>query len=132
LNKVQLIGKLGRDPELKYMPNSTAVVNFSLATSRKWKDKDGQKQEKTDWHRLSAFGKLAEIIGQWLKKGSLAYFEGRLQTREYEKDGQKHYVTEIIVSEMEMLGGGKREETERTGDVQDTPPEPSDASDLPF
>ena len=104
VNKVFLIGTLGRDPELKYMPNGTAVVNLSLATDESYNDKQtGQKVEKTEWHRLTAYGKLAEIIAQYLKKGSRAYFEGKLQTREWLKDNVKRYTTEIITNDMMML-----------------------------
>lgn len=104
VNKVQIIGTLGRDPEMKYMPNGNAVVTVSVATDESYNDKNtGQKVEVTEWHRLTAFGKLAEIIGQYLKKGSKAYFEGKLKTNEYEKDGIKRYSTEIIISEMMML-----------------------------
>jgi len=104
VNKVTIIGTLGRDPEMKYMPNGNAVVNLSVATDESYNDKQsGQKVEKTEWHRLTAYGKLAEIIGQYLKKGSRAYFEGKLQTREWEKDGIKRYTTEIITNDMMML-----------------------------
>jgi single-strand DNA-binding protein len=104
VNKVQIIGTLGRDPEMKYLPSGSAVVTVSVATDESYNDKNsGQKVEKTEWHRLTAFGKLAEIIGQYLKKGSRAYFEGKLRTNEYEKDGIKRYSTEIVVNDMMML-----------------------------
>lgn len=104
VNKVQIIGTLGRDPEMKYLPSGSAVVSVSVATDESYNDKNsGQKVEKTEWHRMTAFGKLAEIIGQYLKKGSKAYFEGKLRTNEYEKDGIKRYSTEIVISEMMML-----------------------------
>jgi single-strand DNA-binding protein len=104
VNKVQIIGTLGRDPEMKYLPSGTAVVSVSVATDESYTDKQsGQKVEKTEWHRLAAFGKLAEIIGQYLKKGSKAYFEGKLRTNEYEKDGIKRYSTEIVINDMMML-----------------------------
>ena len=104
VNKVQIIGTLGRDPEMKYLPSGSAVVSVSVATDESYQDKQsGQKVEKTEWHRMTAFGKLAEIIGQYLKKGSKAYFEGKLRTNEYEKDGIKRYSTEIVISEMMML-----------------------------
>ena len=104
VNKVQIIGTLGRDPEMKYLPSGSAVVTVSVATDESYNDKNtGQKVEKTEWHRLTAFGKLAEIIGQYLKKGSKAYFEGKLRTSEYEKDGIKRYSTEIVVNDMMML-----------------------------
>ena len=106
VNKVQIIGTLGRDPEMKYLPSGDAVVSVSVATDESYNDKSsGQKVEKTEWHRLTAFGKLAEIIGQYLKKGSKAYFEGKLRTNEYEKDGIKRYSTGIIISDMMMLDG---------------------------
>ena len=106
VNKVQIIGTLGRDPEMKALPNGNAVVTVSVATDESYNDKQsGQKVERTEWHRMTAFGKLAEIIGQYLKKGSKAYFEGKLRTNEYEKDGIKRYSTEIVVNDMMMLDG---------------------------
>lgn len=106
VNKVQLIGTLGRDPEMAYLPSGSAVVNLSIATDESYNDKQsGQKVDKTEWHKIAAFGKLAEIIGQYLKKGSKAYFEGKLQTDEYEKDGIKRYSTKIVAFEMMMLDG---------------------------
>ena len=106
VNKVTILGALGRDPEMKYLPSGSAVVTISVATDESYNDKNtGQKVEKTEWHRLTAFGKLAEIIGQYLKKGSKAYFEGKLRTNEYEKDGIKCYSTEIVVNDMMMLDG---------------------------
>ncbi|HEX6633971.1 MAG TPA: single-stranded DNA-binding protein [Usitatibacter sp.] len=104
VNKVILIGNLGRDPETRYMPDGGAITNISIATTEQWKDKNGEKQEKTEWHRVAFFGKLAEIAGEYLKKGSQVYVEGRLQTREWEKDGVKRYTTEIIANQMQMLG----------------------------
>lgn len=106
VNKVQIIGTLGRDPEMKYLPSGSAVISVSVATDESYNDKNsGQKVERTEWHRLTAFGKLAEIIAQYLKKGSKAYFEGKLRTNEYEKDGIKRYSTEIVVNDMMMLDG---------------------------
>ena len=106
VNKVQIIGTLGRDPEMKYLPSGSAVVTVSVATDESYTDKQsGQKVEKTEWHRLTGFGKVAEIIGQYLKKGSKAYFEGKLRTNEYEKDGIKRYSTEIVINDMMMLDG---------------------------
>ncbi len=109
VNKVILIGNLGGDPETRYMPNGNAVCNVTLATSDSWKDRNtGQLQERTEWHRVVFFGKLAEIAGQYLRKGSKVYVEGRLQTREWEKDGIKRYTTEIVVDiggQMQMLDG---------------------------
>ena len=104
LNKVILIGNLGRDPETRYLPNGDAVTSISIATTETWKDKNGEKQEKTEWHRVSLFRRLGEIAGEYLKKGSQVYIEGRIEYREYEKDGQKRYATDIIASEMKMLG----------------------------
>jgi len=103
INKVFLIGRLGKDPELKYTPGGKAVCNFSLATSEKWKDQSGEWQEKTEWHRCQAWGKIAENAAKWLNKGKLAYVEGKLQTRSWEKDGQTHYTTEIVVREWQAL-----------------------------
>ena len=108
VNKVILIGTCGQDPETRYLPNGNAVTNLSLATSEQWKDKAGQKQEKTEWHRVVLFGKVAEIAGQYLNKGSQVYIEGKLQTREWEKDGVKRYSTEIVVDmqgTMQLMGG---------------------------
>jgi single-strand DNA-binding protein len=105
VNKVILIGNLGRDPETRYMPDGGAVTNVSIATTEKWKDKGGEPQEKTEWHRVAFFGKLAEIAGEYLKKGSQVYVEGRLQTRKWQdKDGQDKYSTEIVANVMQMLG----------------------------
>jgi single-strand DNA-binding protein len=116
VNKVILIGNLGRDPETRYMPDGGAVTNVSIATTETWKDKNGEKQEKTEWHRVAFFGKLAEIAGEYLKKGSQVYVEGRLQTRKWQdKDGADKYTTEIVADRMQMLGsrqgmgGGDRE-----------------------
>lgn len=109
VNKVILVGTCGQDPEVRYLPNGNAVTNLSLATSEQWTDKQtGQKVEKTEWHRVSLFGKVAEIAGEYLRKGSQVYIEGKLQTREWEKDGVKRYTTEIIVDmqgTMQLLGG---------------------------
>lgn len=105
VNKVILIGRLGKDPETRYMPNGEAVTNAALATSENWKDKSGEKQEKTEWHNLVFYRRLAEIAGEYLKKGSQVYIEGKLQTRKWEKDGVTRYTTEVIVNEMTMLGG---------------------------
>jgi len=104
LNKAQIIGNLGRDPEVKFLPSGQAVANFTVATNEQWQDKDGAKQERTEWHKVVFFGKLAEIIGQYLSKGQKDFIEGRLQTRNYEKDGQKHYITEIVGRDLIMLG----------------------------
>jgi single-strand DNA-binding protein len=106
VNKVILVGNLGRDPEMRYMPNGEAVCNFSIATTDNWKDKNGQKQERTEWHNIVMYRKLAEIAGEYLKKGRPVYVEGRLQTRKWQtKEGQDRYTTEIIADQMQMLGG---------------------------
>ena len=106
LNRVMLIGRLGRDPEMKYSQQGTAICNMTIATSESWTDKSTEeKQEKTEWHRCVSFGKQAEVLGKYLVKGSQVYVEGKLQTRQYEKDGQTHYATEIIVQEFTFLGG---------------------------
>jgi single-strand DNA-binding protein len=106
VNKVILLGNLGRDPELRFMPNGDAVCNFSIATTDSWKDKAGEKQERTEWHNIVMYRKLAEIAGEYLKKGSSIYVEGRLQTRKWQtKEGQDRYTTEVIADSMQMLGG---------------------------
>ena len=106
VNKVILVGRLGKDPETRYMPNGEAVTNCTLATSENWKDKAGEKQEKTEWHNLTFYRRLAEIAGEYLKKGSQVYIEGRIRTRKWQdKDGQDRYTTEIIADSMQMLGG---------------------------
>src|SRR6187455_3053164 len=105
VNKVIIVGNLGRDPETRYMPDGGAITNISIATTETWKDKQGEKQEKTEWHRVAFFGKLAEIAGEYLKKGSQVYVEGRLQTRKWQdKDGADKYTTEIVANAMQMLG----------------------------
>lgn len=110
LNKVILIGNTGKDPEIRYMPNGKPVASFSIATSESWKDKaTGEKKESTEWHNCTAFDKLAEIIGQYVKKGQPLYVEGRIKTEKYTKDGVEKYSTKILVNEMKMLGGGKGE-----------------------
>lgn len=107
VNKVILVGHLGQDPEVKYMPSGAAVANVSLATTESWKDKtSGEKQERTEWHRVVFFARLAEIAGEYLRKGSQVYVEGRLQTRKWQaKDGGDRYTTEVVASDMQMLGG---------------------------
>lgn len=104
VNKVILMGNLGRDPEVRYMPNGDPVCNFSLATTDIWKDKNGNKQERTEWHNIILYRGLAKIAGEHLKKGRPIYIEGRLQTRKWEKDGVTRYTTEIIADELKMLG----------------------------
>lgn len=105
VNKVILIGNLGKDPETRYMPNGDAVTNITLATTESWKDKNGEKQEKTEWHRVTFYRKLAEIAGEYLKKGRSVYVEGRLETRKWtDKAGVERYTTDIIATDMKMLG----------------------------
>ena len=123
VNKVILVGNLGRDAEMKQTPSGSSVSSFSVATTEKWTGKDGQKQEKTEWHRCVLWGKQAEAVSQYLTKGKQVYLEGRLETRQWEKDGQKHYSTEIKVDNVVLLGGG--------GD-RASQPEQATASDIPF
>ncbi|RJR41371.1 MAG: single-stranded DNA-binding protein [Deltaproteobacteria bacterium] len=104
VNKVILVGNLGADPEMRYTAGGTAVCKFRIATTEKFKDRQGNVQERTDWHRITAWGKLAEICGQYLAKGKQVYIEGRLEYGSYEKDGVKHYTTDIIANTMQMLG----------------------------
>ena len=116
INKVILIGNLGRDPEVRYMPSGDAVANITIATTETWKDKAGEKQEQTEWHRVAMFGKTAEIAGEYLKKGSQVYIEGKLQTRKWtDKEGQERYTTEIRADRMQMLGS-------RSGGAERMPP----------
>lgn len=107
INKVIIVGNLGADPETKYMPSGTAVANIRVATTEAWKDRNtGEQQEKTEWHRVEAFGRLAEIMGEYLKKGSQVYIEGRIQTDKWQdKEGNDRYTTKIIARDMQMLGG---------------------------
>jgi single-strand DNA-binding protein len=106
VNKVILVGNLGKDPEVRYSPNGSAMANVTIATTESWKDRQtGEKQEKTEWHRVVFFSRLAEIVGEYLKKGSQVYVEGRLQTRKWQgQDGQDRYTTEIVANDMQMLG----------------------------
>lgn len=139
VNKAIILGNVGKDPEVRYMPNGEAVANFSIATTENWKDKSGVKQEKTEWHNVIAYRKLAEIIGEYVKKGSSLYIEGRIQTRKWEKDGVTRYSTEIIADQMQMLGS-KDASTSKV-QSQDTPSNDNDGvkqafddfdSDVPF
>ncbi len=139
LNKVILIGNLGRDPEVNYTPNGLAVAKFSIATSLSWKDKNsGEKKEKTEWHRIVAFGKLGEICGEYLSKGKQIYVEGRLETSSWEKDGVTRYNTNIIASDMQMLGpknqGPSIPQEQPATPEYSGPPLPEDApdDDIPF
>jgi len=130
VNKVILIGNLGRDPEVRYLPSGDAVANFSIATTEKWKDKNGEMQEQTEWHRIAFFGRQAEICGEYLRKGSSVYVEGRLQTRKWtDKEGHERTTTEIRGDRMQMLGGrggggGTREmpEAESAPAAESAPP----------
>lgn len=111
LNKVILIGRLGKDPETRFMPNGEAVCNFSVATSESWKDQNGKRQERIEWHNITMYRRLAEIAGQYLNKGSQVYLEGKIQSRKYQgKDGIERTTYDIIVNEMKMLGGGNGEQ----------------------
>ena len=120
VNKAILIGRLGADPEVRYTNSGTAVANFNMATSVNFTDKNGEKTEKTEWHRIVAFGRLGEICGEYLSKGKQVYIEGRLQTREWEdRDGNKRRTTEIVAGTMQMLGAAS---DKVRGDVSDEPP----------
>ena len=142
LNKVMLIGNLGQDPEVKYTPAGVPVANASIATSESWTDQNGERQERTEWHRLVFWRKLAEIVGQYLKKGSKVYVEGKLQTRKWsDQQGNDRYTTEVVVRDMQMLGGRSPEgdqgdQTQGSGYSStggDHQPHPSDDDDdLPF
>ncbi len=116
LNKVMLIGNLGRDPEIRYSQQGLAVVNFSIATSEQWTDKNtGDRQEKTEWHNIVVFGKQAEVCEKYLSKGSQIYIEGRLQTSTYEKEGQTHYMTKVVASNFQFLGSRQDNQGSRGG-----------------
>jgi len=136
VNKAIVLGHLGADPELRYTPAGLAIASLRIATSETWKDKQtGEKQERTEWHRVEAFGRLAEIIGEYLKKGAQIYVEGKLRTDEYEKDGVKRWSTKIIAGEMRMLGkqeratGAPRSSGKPAGQQ---PPPPEDDDEIPF
>jgi single-strand DNA-binding protein len=144
VNKVILIGNLGKDPELRYTPGGSAVTNFPIATNERWKDKNGQPQERTEWHNIVLWGRLAEIANEYLKKGSPVYIEGRLQTRSWEdRDGNKRYTTEVVGNQMQMLGrevgaggGPSAESSEGKLEAEAVPEEIKDTEeaddDLPF
>ncbi|OGQ80647.1 MAG: single-stranded DNA-binding protein [Deltaproteobacteria bacterium RIFOXYA12_FULL_58_15] len=124
VNKVILIGRLGADPEVRYTPSGTPVANFRIATSDSWNDKQGQRQERTEWHRIVAWSKLAELCGEYLAKGRQVYVEGRLQTRQWDdRDGNKRYTTEIQAREITFLGGREGEPKRQSG--------PGDGGDVP-
>jgi len=133
VNKVILVGRLGADPQLKYTPSGRANASFNIATNLVWKDQDGNQQEKTEWHRVTAWGKLAEVIGEWLKKGSYVYIEGRLQTRSYDdNNGVKKWITEVVATDLEMLGKKGEESTDTEAVPPEEIPEGNEESDLPF
>ena len=136
LNKVMLIGNLGKDPEVRYTQAGTAVANFSMATAERFKAKNGEYEERTEWHNVTAWGKLAEICGEYLTKGKLVYIEGRLQTRKWEdKDGKDRYTTEVVADKMVMLGGkGEKKEEKPDAGAQQTKEESpfSPDDDIPF
>ena len=130
VNKVILVGNLGKDPEVKFMPNGEAVCNFSIATTENWKDKAGEKQEKTEWHNIVMYRKLAEIAGEYLKKGSAVYLEGSLQTRKWQtKEGQDRYTTEIICTQMQMLSGKADAISQAQGNSQPAERKPGPVAD---
>jgi single-strand DNA-binding protein len=117
LNRVMLIGNLGKDPDVRYMPTGEAVTNITLATVEIWKDKNGDKQEKTDWHRVTFYRKLAEIAGQYLKKGRSVYVEGRMETRRWtDREGVERYTTEVIATDMKMLGSKPGNDSAQAGE----------------
>jgi len=133
LNKVMLMGHLGRDPEIRYMPNGDAACNFSIATSRKWKSKEGEQKEDTQWHNISCFGKRAELVGEYLKKGSPIYVEGWIRTRKWQdSEGNDRYTTEVVMENMQFLGsrGDKPEKPSRQ--EAPAPAASYDDSDVPF
>ncbi|HLE08033.1 MAG TPA: single-stranded DNA-binding protein [Thermodesulfobacteriota bacterium] len=134
VNKVILVGNLGKDPEIRYTPGGVAVANFTLATSENWTSKEGKKETKTEWHRIVAFGRLAEICGEYLNKGKQVYIEGKIQTRQWEdKDGNKRYTTEIVANTLQMLGRAeKAEEAAPAGMPAAEEPPATETDDIPF
>lgn len=138
LNRIQLIGNLGKDPEVRFIKDETAVCNFSLATTEKYKNRAGEKVTKTEWHNIVVWRKLAEICGEYLRKGSLIYIEGAIQTRSWDKDGVTQYTTEIVAKDMKMLGSsgasGTGNAKSSTSSQASSPDEPSpdDDDDVPF
>lgn len=139
LNQVNLVGRLGRDPEVNYLADGTAAANINIATDRHWKNKAGEKQDETEWHRITAYGRLAEIMGEYLSKGSLVFISGRLKTRKWQdKQGGNRYTTEIIAGELKMLGDKKSSNGKDSSDdrgnrkpPQQAPPADFDDS-IPF
>ena len=138
INKVTIIGNLGKDPEIRYSASGAAIANITVATSDNWKDKQtGEKQERTEWHRVVFFNRLAEVVGEYLTKGSQIYIEGRLQTRKWQdKDGQDRYTTEIVANEMQMLGGRGQQQPSPSAPPQQAAPNDGGADsfddDIPF
>lgn len=135
INKVILVGNLGKDPELRYTPNGTAVATFPLATSSRWKDSAGESQQRTEWHRIVAWGRQAEVCNEYLKKGSQVYLEGRIQYRSFDdKEGNKRYVTEIIARLVQMLGRKEPETSLPPGQMAEVEKEApaEEEEDLPF
>ncbi|MBW1897356.1 MAG: single-stranded DNA-binding protein [Deltaproteobacteria bacterium] len=135
VNKVILIGRLGRDPEVRYTPSGVAVANFTIATSEQWTNKDGEKEERAEWHKIVAWKRLGEICGEYLHKGSQVYIEGKLQTKAWEdRDGNKRYTTEVIAYTMQMLGAagkeGRAKSTDERFPVEEPITVPED--DIPF
>ena len=130
INKAILVGRLGADPEVRYTPDGAMVTNFRIATDEQWKDKNGEKVQRTEWHKIVTFGKLAEICGKYLVKGKLVYLEGRIQTRAWDdKEGVKRYTTEIVASTMQMLDSkGQRSADASPGE----PPHPQSGADAPL
>ena len=129
MNKVILIGRLGADPELKYTPNGTAQAKLNLATSERWKDNDGNNQEKTEWHRIITWRRQAEFAGEWLKKGQLVCVEGKLQTRTWEQDGQKKYMTEVVADNITMLGSKSEGSGGKSSGAPENQEQPKDTPD---
>ena len=140
VNKAIIVGNLGSDPELRHTQGGTPVANFRVATNEVYKSRDGERTERTEWHRVVAFGRLAEICGQYLKKGKQVYLEGRIQTRDWDdKEGNKRYTTEIVATQMVMLGRAGDAPFTVDADAQETPPDDAQAApagadddDLPF
>ena len=146
INKVIIVGNLGRDPETRYLPSGGAVTNVSVATSKSWRDREsGEQKDRTEWHRIVFFNRLAEIASEYLKRGSKIYLEGELRTREWEREGQKHYTTEIVANEMQMLDsrggmegggggnfGGSGGQSGRQQDDFGPPPSDDFDDDIPF
>lgn len=134
VNKAILIGNLGRDPEIRYTPSGQAVTSFSIATTDKWRDKEGQMQERTDWHNIVCWGRQAEIANEYLKKGRPVYIEGRIQNRSYnDKDGNKRYISEIVTQRLQLLGARPEGAQEPPQEPEQPPPDiTTDDEDLPF